>query len=108
MAIVSKWGWQILRDQTEESLKEFHEACRHEPVDDGDPDLPFPTAEELKQFKPDNPRWRRKHPPQPPERKQPVSMYFEAKTLKHLRASGKGWQTRVSDFIAKSVKSGAL
>jgi uncharacterized protein (DUF4415 family) len=35
-------------------------------------------------------------------------MYFEAKTLNHLRASGKGWQTRVSDFIARGVKSGAL
>jgi uncharacterized protein (DUF4415 family) len=35
-------------------------------------------------------------------------MYFEAKTLSHLRSTGKGWQTRVSDFIAKSVKSGAL
>ena len=107
MAIVSKWGWQILRDQTEEGWKKFHEACRHEPVDDGDPDCPFPTDEELDQFQPENPRARRGRPPKS-DRKRPVFMYFEAKTLRHLRASGKGWQTRVSDFIAQGVKSGAL
>ena len=40
--------------------------------------------------------------------KQPVTIRFDAAVARHLRASGKGWQTRVNDVLARLISEGAL
>lgn len=37
-----------------------------------------------------------------------VAIRFDTEVIEKLRASGPGWQTRVSDAVAKLVKSGRL
>ena len=53
----------------------------------------------------------RKRPPgRPPvEVKRPMlSMRVDIEVLAHLRASGKGWQTRVNALLKEAVKQGRL
>ncbi len=40
--------------------------------------------------------------------KEPVTLRFDAAVARHLRASGKGWQTRVNDALARLISEGAL
>ena len=40
--------------------------------------------------------------------KAPVTIRFDAAVARHLRASGKGWQTRVNDALARLISEGAL
>jgi uncharacterized protein (DUF4415 family) len=40
--------------------------------------------------------------------KQPTTIRFDADVLEALRASGDGWQTRVSDAVRDLVKAGKL
>ena len=40
--------------------------------------------------------------------KEPVTIRFDAAVARHLRASGKGWQTRVNDVLARLISEGAL
>jgi uncharacterized protein (DUF4415 family) len=40
--------------------------------------------------------------------KQPVTLRLDAAIAQRLRASGKGWQTRVNDELAKLIAKGAL
>ena len=40
--------------------------------------------------------------------KQPVSLRLDADVVRHLRAQGPGWQTRVNDLLAQAIASGRL
>lgn len=40
--------------------------------------------------------------------KEPVTIRFDAAITRHLRASGKGWQSRVNDAVAAAIKAGRL
>jgi uncharacterized protein (DUF4415 family) len=40
--------------------------------------------------------------------KQPVTIRLDAAVAERLRASGKGWQTRVNDELARLIAKGAL
>ncbi|HEX7386127.1 MAG TPA: BrnA antitoxin family protein [Castellaniella sp.] len=51
-----------------------------------------------------------RRPGRPPVtvRRPAMTMRVDADVLEHLRASGKGWQTRVNALLRKAVKSGQL
>ena len=51
---------------------------------------------------------RKGRPPKQGPLKQPTTIRFDADVLETLRASGDGWQTRVSDAIRDLVKAGKL
>jgi len=40
--------------------------------------------------------------------KKPVTIRLDAEVAQRLRASGKGWQTRVNDELARLIAKGAL
>ncbi len=40
--------------------------------------------------------------------KAPVTIRLDADLARHLRASGKGWQTRVNNAVAAAIKAGQL
>jgi len=40
--------------------------------------------------------------------KEPVTIRLDAAVAQRLRASGKGWQTRVNDQLARLIAEGAL
>jgi uncharacterized protein (DUF4415 family) len=40
--------------------------------------------------------------------KMPVTIRLDAEVAQRLRASGKGWQTRVNDELARLIAKGAL
>jgi uncharacterized protein (DUF4415 family) len=40
--------------------------------------------------------------------KQPVTLRLDSAIVQRLRASGKGWQTRVNDELARLIAKGAL
>lgn len=40
--------------------------------------------------------------------KVPVKLRFDAGIVAHLRASGRGWQTRVNEMLAEAIKAGRL
>ena len=46
--------------------------------------------------------------PKVAEPKEPVTIRFDAAVARHLRASGKGWQTRLNDELARLIAKGAL
>jgi len=46
--------------------------------------------------------------PKSEETKEPISLRLDAGLARHLRDSGPGWQTRVNDILAASVKAGKL
>ncbi len=46
--------------------------------------------------------------PKVTEPKEPVTIRFDAAVARHLRASGKGWQTRLNDELARLIAKGAL
>jgi len=37
-----------------------------------------------------------------------VNLRLDARLLEHFRATGKGWQTRLNDFLSKSVEQGLV
>jgi len=41
-------------------------------------------------------------------RKEVINIAFEPSDLKHLRASGRGWQTRLREYVERGISSGAL
>lgn len=51
---------------------------------------------------------RRGRPPKQGPLKQPTTIRLDADVLAALRASGDGWQTRVSDAVRDLVKAGKL
>lgn len=51
---------------------------------------------------------RKGRPPKQGPLKQPTTIRLDADVLTALRASGEGWQTRVSDAIGKLVRAGKL
>jgi uncharacterized protein (DUF4415 family) len=40
--------------------------------------------------------------------KTPVNLRLDANIVKHFRAMGKGWQTKLNDFLRKSVEQGLV
>ncbi|MDR2428353.1 MAG: BrnA antitoxin family protein [Candidatus Margulisbacteria bacterium] len=92
----------ILRKKgvTAEMLVLANEAAKHKP-DDQDPECLTPTME----------MWgkaTRRGRPLKENRKRDVHIMFDADVLNHLRSTGRGWQTRVSNYIRTAVHKGAL
>jgi uncharacterized protein (DUF4415 family) len=40
--------------------------------------------------------------------KEPITIRFDAAIARHLRESGKGWQTRVNNAVARLIAAGKL
>jgi uncharacterized protein (DUF4415 family) len=40
--------------------------------------------------------------------KEVINIAFEPDTLRHLRATGRGWQTRVREYVEQGILAGAL
>jgi uncharacterized protein (DUF4415 family) len=91
---------EIDRSLTPDRWKRFRAAARRAP-NLRDPDAPDFSEQMEREIK-------RRGRPKKTAHKKTISIRLFEYDLATLRASGKGWQTRVSDFIAKSVKSGAL
>jgi len=78
------------------------------------------TEEELKLFKPAHEVFNAKEyvertnlikkpeRPKSKEIKDLINIRLDKSITTHLRASGKGWQTRLNDFLAKAVAHGQL
>jgi uncharacterized protein (DUF4415 family) len=84
---------------TPEIIKQI-EANAKEP-DLTDPDAPEITDEQIALAT-------RRGKPLKEVKKLPIALRLPALTLKKLRASGKGWQTRLSDKISELVMKGLL
>lgn len=67
-----------------------------------DPDAPVLTDDEWVAVKP---LARIGRPPSARPLKVPTTIRFDADVLAALKASGKGWQTRVNEAMRKSIKS---
>jgi uncharacterized protein (DUF4415 family) len=78
---------------TVEKIKQIKRVCSKEP-DLTDPDAPEITDEEIALAT-------RRGRPLKAEKKQKISIRLSALTLEKLRASGKNWQTRLSEKISK-------
>ncbi|MDR1113725.1 MAG: BrnA antitoxin family protein [Candidatus Margulisbacteria bacterium] len=94
---------QIQDSITPEDIRRFKLAMKREPrrADLADPDLLTPTARMQAGAV------RMGRPPKP-NRKKSIYIYFEPEVVDHLRATGRGWQTRVSDWVTSGVRQGAL
>jgi uncharacterized protein (DUF4415 family) len=66
-------------------------------------EIPF-TPEEwwAKAERPNRGRPRKEHP------KEVINIAFESKDLTYLRSTGRGWQTRLREYIEKGIASGML
>lgn len=42
------------------------------------------------------------------EPKEHVNLRLDARLVEHFRTTGKGWQTRLNDFLSKSVEQGLV
>lgn len=70
-----------------------------------DPDaIPFTDSE----WEAAKPSIRRPGRPTVAVRRPTMTMRVDADVLEHLRASGKGWQTRVNALLRKAMKTGQL
>ena len=85
----SETDWERLRNMKDED------------IDLSDPDAPEITNEQISLAT-------RRGRPLQEIRKQAISLRLPAVAVKKLRASGKGWQTRLSDMVAKWVNKGLL
>jgi uncharacterized protein (DUF4415 family) len=81
--------WERVRDMKDED------------IDLTDPDAPEITGEQIALAT-------RRGKPLKEVKKLPIALRLPAITLKKLRASGKGWQTRLSDKISELVMKGIL
>jgi uncharacterized protein (DUF4415 family) len=92
----------ILRKKgvTAEMLTLANEAAKRNP-DDQDPECLTPTREMWKKAT-------RRGRPLKADRKQDVHIMFDVDVLSHLRSTGRGWQTRVNNYIRTAVHKGAL
>ena len=98
--IIRKTIKQIKAELTESDIKNFKKGMRHKP-DMADPDALTPTPEMLQSAV------RMGRPPKDNPKKS-VYIYFDSEVVNHLRATGKGWQTRVSDWVTQGVRRGVL
>jgi len=74
-----------------------------------DPDCPPLTGEEWERVKPMARIGLRSIGRPPVENPRPkVTMRIEPVVLNHLRASGKGWQTRVNALLREAVEQGRI
>ena len=51
---------------------------------------------------------KRRGRPRKVAKKEVVNIAFEQDDLTYLRSSGRGWQTRVREYVEKGISSGAL
>jgi len=76
-----------------------------------DPDCPVLTDEEWERVKPlarvGAPQRKAGRPPVAIKRPR-VTLRIEPPILEHLRASGKGWQTRVNALLREAVEQGRI
>jgi len=86
---------------TKKALAKIEKACRKEP-DMTDPDNPDVTELLAKGLA------RRVGRPKKAVCKELINLRLENFTLSALRQTGKGWQTRLSNYIDNGVKTGEL
>lgn len=67
-------------------------------------DCPKLSKEELEKFRPAYLR----HPEHFKNKKEQVSIRFNSVLLAHFRESGKGWQTKVNDFLMDAYLEGRI
>ncbi|MDR1453537.1 MAG: BrnA antitoxin family protein [Candidatus Margulisbacteria bacterium] len=103
MTIIRLNAWKAKKGLTKEMLAMADRAAEREPASD-DPDAPFLTDKELVRMRPVA---RRGRSPKA-VRKQDTHILFDPHVLTHLRASGRGWQTRVNNWVSEGVRKGVL
>jgi uncharacterized protein (DUF4415 family) len=85
---------------TPEMLTALHEAENRPIV--YDEDAPELKESELAEFK------RARGRPAKAARKERVDILLERETIRHLRESGSGWQTRLREYIENGISTGVL
>jgi uncharacterized protein (DUF4415 family) len=99
--IVRMTAKEIDREFTPVKIKTMLEKAKTHPVDEDE--IPF-TPEEwwAKAERPNRGRPKKERP------KEVVNIAFEHKDLVYLRSTGRGWQTRVREYIEHGITSGLL
>lgn len=85
-------------------LKKIVEQCEKNAIPDNEidySDIPAQTDEELAMFRPVNPEYFK------PRREQ-VSIRMNKVLVDHFRAMGKGWQTKINDFLMGVFVAGQI
>jgi uncharacterized protein (DUF4415 family) len=85
---------------TPEMLADLHTAETRPIV--YDEDAPELTETELAEFR------RVRGRPKKAARKERVDLLLERESVRHLRESGSGWQTRLREYIEQGIAAGAL
>ena len=72
----------------------------------------FPVSEDEIPFTPEEWWARAERPnrgrPKKEHTKEVINIAFESKDLEYLRSTGRGWQTRVREYIEKGITAGLL
>jgi len=99
--IVRMTAKEIDKELTPAKIKAMLKKAKAHPVDEDE--IPF-TPEEwwAKAEFPNRGRPKKEQP------KEVVNIAFEQKDLVYLRSTGRGWQTRVREYIEKGIASGQL
>jgi uncharacterized protein (DUF4415 family) len=92
---------EIDKKLTPAKIKTMLANSRKHPVSEDE--IPF-TPEEwwAKAERPNRGRPKKEHP------KEVINVAFESKDLAYLRSTGRGWQTRLREYIEKGIASGML
>ena len=85
---------------TPEMLAALHRAENRPVV--YDEDAPELNERELAEFK------RVRGRPKKAAPKERIDLLLEVESVRHLRASGNGWQTRLREYVEKGIAAGAL
>ena len=99
--IVRMTAKKIDKELTPDKIKAMLENSKKFPI--GEDDNPF-TPEEwwAKAEYPNRGRPKKEHT------KEVINVAFERKDLEYLRSTGRGWQTRLREYIEKGIAAGLL
>ena len=99
--IVRMTAAEIDRELTPEMVKTMVRKAKTHPV--ADDEIPFSHEEWWE--KAERPNRGRPKKVQP---KEVINLSFEHKDLVYLRSTGRGWQTRVREYVEKGIAAGLL
>ncbi|GMO55247.1 MAG: hypothetical protein Ta2G_14250 [Termitinemataceae bacterium] len=91
---------KIAHGITPEMLQQLHKAVERPIV--YDEDVPELSDDQLAQFK------RVRGRPKKAARKERIDLLLETESVQHLRMGGRGWQTRLREYVEKGIAAGAL
>jgi len=99
--IVRMKASEIDKELTPAKIRAMLEKAEKHPIDEDD--NPF-TPEEwwAKAEYPNRGR------PKKEQTKEVINVAFESKDLKYLRSTGRGWQTRLREYVEKGIAAGLL